>query len=60
MTWAEEEFKTVDLGDKRLNKRLFLLAERLSESPSGSIPGACSGWAETQGAYGSNGLEHPS
>jgi len=51
MTWAEEEFKTVDLGDKRLNKRLFLLAERLSESPSGSIPGACSGWAETQGAY---------
>ncbi|MBF8274381.1 MAG: Transposase DNA-binding, partial [Magnetococcales bacterium] len=23
MTWAKEEFKTVDLGDKRLNKRLF-------------------------------------
>jgi len=51
MTWAKEEFKTVDLGDKRLNKRLFLLAERLAESPSASIPGACSGWAETQGAY---------
>lgn len=51
MTWAEEEFGTVDLGDKRLNDRLILLAERLSESPTASIPGACSGWAEVQGAY---------
>ncbi|MEO5355517.1 MAG: hypothetical protein H7835_20240, partial [Magnetococcus sp. XQGC-1] len=51
MTWAEEEFGTVDLGDKRLNDRLILLAARLSESPTASIPGACSGWAEVQGAY---------
>ena len=51
MTWAEEEFKTADLGDKRLNKRLILLTERLAESPMASIPGACSGWAEVQGAY---------
>jgi hypothetical protein len=51
MTWAEEEFKTADLGDKRLNKRLILLAERLAESPMASIPEACSGWAEVQGAY---------
>ena len=48
---AEEELKTVDLGDKRLNNCPFLLAERLSESPSRSIPAACSGWTETQGAY---------
>ena len=51
MTWAEEEFKTADLGDKRLNKRLILLTERLAESPMASIPDACSGWAEVQGAY---------
>lgn len=51
MTWVEEEFETVDLGDKRLNDRLILLAARLSESPTASIPGACSGWAEVQGAY---------
>lgn len=51
MTWAEEEFKTADLGDKRLNKRLILLTERLAESPMASIPEACSGWAEVQGAY---------
>ena len=31
MTWAEEEFGGADLGDKRLNKRLVLLADRLGE-----------------------------
>ena len=51
MTWAEEEFETVDLGDKRLNNRLILLAARFAASPTASIPGACSGWAEVQGAY---------
>jgi Transposase DNA-binding len=28
-----------------------LLAERLAEKPTASIPGACGGWAETQAAY---------
>lgn len=51
MGWAAEEFKTIDLGDKRLNKRAVLLAERLAEKPTASIPGACGGWAETQAAY---------
>ncbi len=51
MSWAAKEFKTVDLGDKRLNKRLELLAERLGDKPTASLPGACKGWAETQGAY---------
>ena len=49
--WAAEEFKTIDLGDKRLDKRAVLLAERLAEKPTASIPEACSGWAETQAAY---------
>ena len=51
MGWAAEEFKGIDLGDKRLDKRAALLAEQLSAKPSASIPGACGGWAETQAAY---------
>lgn len=49
--WASEEFKTIDLGDKRLNKRLKLLAETLGDKPGASIPAACEDWAETQAAY---------
>ena len=51
MGWAEKEFEGIDLGDKRLDKRAVLLAERLSAKPTSSIPGACNGWAETQAAY---------
>ena len=51
MSWAAEEFKGIDLGDKRLNKRAFLLADRLAAKPTASIPAACGGWAETQAAY---------
>ena len=51
MSWAAEEFKDIDLGDQRLNKRTVLLAERMAASPLASIPQACGGWAETQAAY---------
>lgn len=51
MSWAAEEFKDIDLGDQRLNRRAMLLAECLAEKPTASIPGACGGWAETQAAY---------
>ncbi len=51
MGWGEEEFKTIDLGDERLNRRAVLLAERLGQKPSASIPGACASWAETAAAY---------
>jgi hypothetical protein len=50
MSWAEEGFQDLDLGDKNLIKRT-LLAERLAAKPTASIPGACGGWAETQAAY---------
>ncbi len=49
--WAEEEFGGADLGDKRLNQRLVLLADRLGEQPSASIPEACRGSAEMHAAY---------
>jgi hypothetical protein len=50
-SWAAAEFKDIDLGDKRLNKRAVLLAERLADKPTASLPGACAGWAETAAAY---------
>jgi len=51
MSWAAEEFKAIDLGDRRLDKRTVLLAERMAANPLASIPQACGGWAETQAAY---------
>lgn len=51
MSWAQDEFGTMDLGDERLNERAVLLAERLAAEPGESIPNACRGWAETQAAY---------
>lgn len=51
MSWAQAEFETIDLGDKRLNRRAVLLAERLGHKPSASIPGACENWTETAAAY---------
>lgn len=44
------EFADADLGDKRLNKRLMLLAERLSARPAESFPKALDD-AELEGAY---------
>ena len=49
--WAMDEFGGAKVGDARLNMRLIKLADRLAEAPSASIPGACNGHAETQGAY---------
>lgn len=51
MSWAAEEFKTLDLGDARLNRRAVLLAERLAHKPGASIPNACQNWSETVAAY---------
>lgn len=51
MGWAQEEFETIELGDKRLERRAVLLAERLAQKPGASIPAACDRWAETTAAY---------
>jgi hypothetical protein len=51
VTWAAEEFETVQLGDKRLNSRLIKLAEQLAAKPEASIPSACGGWGDTAAAY---------
>ena len=46
-----QEFRTLELGDARLNKRAVLLAERLASKPTQSIPNACGTWTETIAAY---------
>jgi len=51
VTWAAAELGTVDFGDVRLNHRGQRVVDRLAEQPMGSIPTACTGWAEIQGAY---------
>lgn len=49
--WARQEFQEVDLGDKRLDRRLVEVVGNLAAAPRKSIPAACEGWAETQAAY---------
>ncbi len=51
MGWAADEFKEINLGDKRLNERMFKLCDTLSESPESPINQACNDWAETKAAY---------
>jgi hypothetical protein len=50
-TWIDEELATLDLGDDLLNRRQKSVLRRFADRPRASIPGACRGWAETQGAY---------
>jgi len=50
-TWAEMEFRNLDLGDERLNKRAVKLIATFVKAPKLSIPQACQGWAETQATY---------
>jgi hypothetical protein len=50
-SWSQEEFATVDLGDKRLNSRLIDIAEAFSNYPTASIPQATIDWKRTKGSY---------
>ena len=38
--WLTAELRTLDLGDKRLNKRQAILLDKLAASPKESLPGA--------------------
>ena len=38
MSWAREEFETLELGDARRTRRLIRLMDDLSAQPTGSIP----------------------
>jgi hypothetical protein len=56
--WIKKEFQTVDLGDERLNQRLFKVANALYEQPERSINAAIEDWASTKAAY--RFFDHPS
>jgi beta-glucosidase-like glycosyl hydrolase len=49
--WIEEEMKTADLRDRRLNNRLGEVLSQFAAHPRASIPAACGGRAEMEAAY---------
>src|SRR5438270_90415 len=49
--WILDELKTVDLGDQRLDARLALVLDELSQRPTLSIPAACKGRNEYEAVY---------
>lgn len=51
MSWARQEFEGLELGDARRTQRWIRWVDDLSAQPTGSIPLASGGWAETKAAY---------
>ncbi len=49
--WAQSEFAFAELGDKRRNKRLVNIAQKLAANPGGTLPQAFPDWAELKAAY---------
>ena len=51
LNWAEREFIGINLGDKRLNKRMVEIAKAFMNRPEAQIPQAMGNWAGAKGAY---------
>jgi hypothetical protein len=51
MNWVEAEFKTVDLGDARLNRRIINITETLGLAPGRTIPQAFQSWGNIKACY---------
>lgn len=49
--WVKTEFRSVDLNDGRLNKRLISIMKSFCSLPNGSIPEATGIWSKTKAAY---------
>ena len=49
--WAVAELATINLNDKRLDRRGRKLADDLGRQPSASINQACEDWADSKAAY---------
>jgi hypothetical protein len=49
--WVQSELGAVDLGDKRLNRRLLATAGELAAQPSAPVNQACADWAATKASY---------
>ena len=50
-TWLDSELTTLDLGDKRRDRRFQLMVERACDQPTASVLQASQNWAEAQAAY---------
>src|SRR5260370_42620376 len=50
-TWAETQFTTADLHDKRRTDRLVHLATQITAHPSGSFPEQPESWNNLRAAY---------
>lgn len=51
VSWYENEFLGLYLGDERLKTRLGLIMDARMNNPNGSIPLSMKTWAKTKGAY---------
>ena len=49
--WAQMEFASADLGDRRRTKRLVTVAQHLARSPGGTLPQAFPEWDQLKAAY---------
>jgi len=49
--WAVEQFEQADLGDRRLQKRLVTVAQRMAMAPSASLPKQQGAWSSTMATY---------
>jgi hypothetical protein len=56
--WCQRELATLDLGDRRRERRAQAILEARWNQPQASFYGSFSGWTEAKGAYGL--IEHPS
>jgi hypothetical protein len=50
-TWCSKEFRFINLGDQRLNRRFLKVASDLLNNPSKPIHRACNGWSQSKAAY---------
>ncbi len=49
--WAQSEFASAKLGDRRRTQRLVEMATRLAQSPTGRLPQAFPEWKDLKAAY---------
>ena len=49
--WADSEFASAKLGDRRRTQRLVKIAKNLAQSPGGTLPQAFPEWSELKAAY---------
>ena len=49
--WAEQQFGTCELGNKRRTKRLVKLASQVATKPDAATPKQTESWADCKAAY---------